>query len=237
MAVTFLDIINKVLTAIDALPVSQIDDTVESEQVADIVRRAYDDLLTHRDWEFLRKEGTLTPTYDKPNTMYLPDDCMNALLIKYDKKEIKYLDPIEFRALIDLRNTASSNVNLDGIYTDRNPTYYTSFDGFIITFDAYNSNDSANLLESKSYVYYTREPNELFGANDVPDMPKRMYNVLVDYAISLAMNELKNDTQNALLYERKYKTALSRMIRWAKRLNQDTDRYDLAVDYGRKRRF
>jgi hypothetical protein len=235
MATTFLDIINKVLTAIDAMPVSQIDDTVESEQVADIVRRAYTEILTHRDWDFLKKQGTLTPTYETPNTMFLPEDCMSVIVVKYNKKEIAYKDPVEFKNMLDSRT--GSNVDANGAYTDKDPKYYTTYDGFIVTFDAYNLTESSNLLESKTYVYYIREPNEMFGEADEPDCPSRFIPALVDYSIAIAMNELRQDMNSYGIYRNKYQAQISRLIRLGTTFREDKDRYDLSVDCGRKRRY
>jgi len=228
---TFLNIINTVLSSIDSQQVSKVDATVESEQVADIINRCYLEILTLKDWDFLKKEGKLIPTYTKPNLMKLPDDCYNCLFVKYNKKRIKYLKPDEFRNLIDSRS--SGNINDDGIYIDRDPSYYTSFDNTVLVFDSYNSAEGVNLLESNSYVLYIKAIDELAGEDDIIEMPYRMIPVLVDYAIAKAMYELKNDINGYRIYANKYMAGISRMVRMARKINEDVDRYDLNVNYGR----
>jgi len=55
MKLSLLDITQKILSSLDSDPVNSIDDTVESIQVADIVKESYYSLMAERDWPFLHE--------------------------------------------------------------------------------------------------------------------------------------------------------------------------------------
>jgi len=230
----FLDMVNKVLSAIDSQSVSSIDDSDESEQVANIVQRAYDEILYMRNWAFLQTEGTLKPAYTEPNHMVVPDDCLSLIRVKYKKKSIAYISPNDFRDLIDSRDTASVNVNSNGIYTDRDPRFYTSFDDETLIFDSYDDN-YANLLETFSYSLYSRMPLEINSDQDEFDLPLRFQPILLGYSVSLAMEELKGDSQAAKRYDEKYRVGVSRMLKWSKTMYENEQRYDTKINYGKRR--
>jgi len=254
----FLDMVNKVLSAIDSQSVSSIDDSDESEQVANIVQRAYDEILYMRNWAFLQTEGTLKPAYTEPNHMVVPDDCLSLIRVKYKKKSIAYISPNDFRDLIDSRYTASANVisdgiyteevtprvtyvdtasvnvNSNGIYTDRDPRFYTSFDDETLIFDSYDDN-YANLLETFSYSLYSRMPLEINSDQDEFDLPLRFQPILLGYSVSLAMEELKGDSQAAKRYDEKYRVGVSRMLKWSKTMYENEQRYDTKINYGKRR--
>jgi len=229
----FLDMVNKILSAIDSQSVSSIDDSDESEQVASIIQRAYDEILYMRNWAFLQTEGTLIPNYTEPNHMNVPDDCLSLVRVKYNKRPISYISPNDFRDMIDMRDTTKDNVNSNGIYNDRNPLYYTSFNDETLIFDAYD-NTYSNLLETLSYCLYSRMPSEINGDEDEFDLPIRFQPILLDYAISMAMEELKGDSQASQRYENKYKYGISRMLKWSKTMYENEQRYDTKIDYGRR---
>lgn len=226
----FLDMVNKVLSAIDSQSVSSIDDSDESEQVASIIQRCYDEILYKRNWPFLQTEGRLIPTYRLPNEMRTPNDCLSLIRVKYNKKYIKYISPEAFRNLVDSR-TPNEIVNEDGIYTDRDPLYYTSYDDENLIFDAYNK-EYDTLLENKSYCLYSRIPKEINGDEDTFDLPIRFQPALLNYAISVAMEELKQDTNAAQRYEAKFRADLANMLKWSKKVLENETKYNSAINYG-----
>lgn len=230
----YIDMVNKVLSAIDSQSVSSIDDSDEAEQVASIIQRAYYEILYSKNWSFLQTEGRLLPIADKPNKMIMPKDCLSLIRVKYDKKNIKYISPNDFRDLIDLRSDSGNNVNEDGIYTDRNPQYYTSFDDEVLIFDAYD-NKYTTLLESLSYCLYSRTPKEINGDDDEFDLPLRFQPVLLNYSISIAMEELKQDSTAAQRYETRYRVGFAHMIKWSKHVYENEQRYDRAINCGMRR--
>ena len=229
----FLDMVNKILSAIDSQSVSSIDDSDEAEQVASIVQRAYYEILYMKNWSFLQTEGKLIPIYTEPNQMRVPDDCLSLIKVKYNKQPVEYVPPQEFRDIIDMRNINDANINEKGIYTDRLPKIYTSFDDSVLVFDSYD-NTYSNLLESLSYCLYSRMPKEINTDNDEFDLPLRFQPVLLNYAISIAMEELKGDSTASQRYETKYKAGVTHMLKFSKLIFENEDRYDTKINYGRR---
>ena len=73
MKYTLLEIVQEILSDMDSDEVNSIDDTVESQQVASIVRSAYMALMSNRNWAHLRKLVNLvnSTTTAQPTHMYL----------------------------------------------------------------------------------------------------------------------------------------------------------------------
>ncbi len=64
---TLLQMTQNILSALDSDPVDSIDETVEAIQVAELVKEAYFDLISQRDWPFLFVLGTLDGVGDVNN--------------------------------------------------------------------------------------------------------------------------------------------------------------------------
>ena len=71
---TLLDMTQNILSALDSDAVDSIDETVEAIQVADLVKEAYFDIMSQRDWPFLFQLSQLTGLSDvnNPTKMLLP---------------------------------------------------------------------------------------------------------------------------------------------------------------------
>lgn len=232
MKLTLLDIVQRTLSALDSNNVASIGDSVEAEQVVLIVQRMMDEINGRRDWRWLRKEGTLKAALSV-NTMSIPDDVLDIKKIWYNDREMTYMKPQDFKSMLVNRSTDNDNVNNDGVIIDSDPKYYTSFDDNIITFDAYDGTQSSTLIVSRSYIYYDSIPDTLWDNEDIPDLPARFHDVLLKGVIGTALLELKADP-NAQHYIIEYKRGLSRMLRWAKQIDEDEDVTTNKVDFGRK---
>lgn len=235
MQLTFLKIIQRILSATDSQSVTTASGSPESEQAGIIINRVYDEVLGRRDWPFLRKAGysLVSNTPSVAWELELPSDCRRVEWIRYNQKNIKYLTPSDFIYNIEGRDTTASYVNSSYIYTDRDPSYWTSVDGLSIVFDGYDS-DNATLLPAECYLQYIHNPtSELSGDSDVPALPTVFHNVLLDGALSLAFYELAQDTQKGRIYEDKYKRGLARMQVWAKKFDEESPNYRDKFDFGR----
>jgi len=77
---TLLDMTQNILSAMDSDPVSSIDETVESVQVADLVKEAFFEIISQRDWPFLFQLVQLTGLGDTSNpTKMMMSDTWNKV--------------------------------------------------------------------------------------------------------------------------------------------------------------
>lgn len=236
MALTLLKMVQRCLSATDSQSVTDVSASPEAEQVVLIINRVYEEIINHRDWPFLRKVGTslVTNTPGVAWELEMPSDMMNLELVRYNKKDLIHISPIDFNNKVDSRDTTTSFTNSSGIHTDRDPSYWTTIDEGSILFDGYDSTN-ATLLPSLCYVQYIREvTSELTANTDVPELPKVYHNVLLDGALALCFSELTQDSQKAQAYDRKYKVGTTRMNRWARKVKPDIPNYRSVYDFGRR---
>lgn len=236
MKYTLLDFVQKTLSAIDSQNVSDVSASPESEQVVLIVNRVYEDMLSRRDWPFLRTVGVnLVTTGPELWELTLPSDTMTLEYLRYNKKDLIYKTPAEFKYDIDFRDTSKTEVNSDGIYTDRNPSYWTSYDDETITFDAYDSTFTG-LLPALCYIQYIKDIGELTDNSDIPELPTRFHNVMLNGVLAIAFDELAQDTTKSQRKEAEFKKGMSRMFRWARNFKESMPK-TFDYDFGRKANY
>lgn len=216
MKYTLLDLTQKILSALDANNIDTLEDgDVEAEQVVMIINRVYNEILSKRNWPFLKKRGTLIPG-ENPWELKVPEYYTTISELRYKTSKIKYVDNTTFSDIIFSRNIEEDNINSNYIQTDKDPSFYTTYDNITLVFDSYDSNVESNLIESNSYIVYNKLPSsELFYDNDVPELPYRFHSVLLNGALAVAFTELKQDNVNSQMKYQVYKSGMSDMTRWA----------------------
>lgn len=224
----------RILSAMDSDAVNSISDTVESMQVATVVRECYEDLATQRDWNFLRTLTTLTGLGDtvNPTKMQLPAGINKALWIKYNKKDVTYLTPQEFKRLIDLRVAQTGVVDSNGYVINADPLYWTTYDDDYIYFDGYKSSVDTTLQTSKSACYGVQVPSWTHADNFIPLLPEKMFPTLLADAKGTAFLQLKQ--QANAKEESKARRGRARFQNEAKRTKQEEHTTRGGVNYGRK---
>ena len=101
---TLLDITQDILNDISGDEVNSIDDTVESVQVAAIVRSTFFDMMTTRSWPHTRRllQLVASGSTSLPVYMTFTENLKELIMINYDKSrtvglvqmsEIKYINP------------------------------------------------------------------------------------------------------------------------------------------------
>jgi hypothetical protein len=150
--------------------------------------------------------------------MMLPSDMTQADWIRYDGKEVIYIEPREMKELTDAE-----------IPTDADPKYWTSYDDETITFNSYN----VELSTIKTEVYGTKSVVPLLNDTDIPDLPEKFHTVLLFRTIADAFATLKGDTTNFQIYDKKAKLGMMDMKRWARRVNRKHTTFS-EIDYARK---
>lgn len=234
-AMTLLEMVQDILNDMDSDPANSIDDTVESGQVAQIVKTAYFKLVTSRDdWPFLRTLTQLTGLGDTshPTKMRIPTGMNKIYWLKYNKKDVSYLEPKEFKDLLDKRTERADVVDADGYGLNVDPSYWTSYDDDYIFFDSYDSDADSTLQQSKSSCYGILVPSWTHSDSFTPTLPAKMFPTLLADAKGTAFLALK---QQGNAKEESY--AAKGMVRFqnsAYKNDKAEPTYNNDINYGRK---
>lgn len=208
---TLLQLTQAILNDMDGDQVNSISDTIESEQVVQIIHDTYDEILSSRTWPHLNQLISLTPQgATRPTHMDTAPAWTYIDFIKYNKiplsgtkkvyDDIFYMQQKEFLDLTNQRNSSLSTVDtiIDPgstidllIVNDKAPEFWTTFDDEILIFDSYNNLVDANLQESKFQVFGNVEPTWTQEDLFVPDLPAKAFAYLLAEAKSTAFNALR----------------------------------------------
>lgn len=189
---TLLEMTQDILNDMDSDPVNAIGDTDESEQIAVIIRTTYFNIIAQRDWPFLR---TLIEFNDAasatPTTIAIDENTNKIHWIKYNKKDVTYLTPKEFRDKIDARPASTGVYDADGFINDSDPSYWTTYDDQNIIFDAYDSAVVAYLEGAKTVAFATQVATWTHTDAFTPSLPEKMFTTLLATAKSTSFSVLK----------------------------------------------
>lgn len=232
---TLLEMTQSILNDMDSDSVNSIDDTEESAQVVSIIKDAYFKLITVRDdWPFLRTLSSLTGLGDVDNytKMRIPTGMNKVYWVKYNKKDVSYLPPKDFKDLLDSRVETTDVVDANGYGINVDPTYWTTYDQDYVYFDSINLDDDSTLQESKSVIYGIVVPSWSNDNSFVPTLPPKMFPTLLADAKGTAFLALK---QQANAKEEDY--ALKGRTRFqnaAYKADKAEPTYNDNVNYGRR---
>jgi hypothetical protein len=234
MKLTLLDMTQNILSALDSDPVGSIDETVEAIQVAELIKEAYFELISQRDWPFLFQLGQLQSLGDvnNPTRMRLGDTWNKLKWIKYNKKDVTYVEPEVFANIISNRVEQAGVINSAGYVINQDPVYWTSFDDTTIIFDGYNSAEDTTLQASKSSIYGTVQASWQQLDSFIPSIPEKFFPTLLAEAKSQAFINLKQ--QANAREERKATRGRMAMRNEAWRNENGEAKYNRKVNYGRK---
>ena len=208
---SLLDMVQDIMSDLEFDNVNSINDTVEAQQIALIIRTAYYEILTDNDWPHLGTLTTLISSSDseKPSHMKMAGDNWQIEWINYNKKEsvsardrweaVHYVEPSEFVKLVNSRNSTLASVRVVTDYSgvpllivnNKAPTSWTSFDNSTVVFDSYDSTVDSILQSSKTQVFAYREPEFTISDTFVPDLPSKAFPYLLSEAKSVAFIALK----------------------------------------------
>lgn len=212
MKLTLLDMVQDILSDSDSDLVNSIDDTPESQQVAQIVKTTFMDIISEKNWPHLRQLSQLdSASTARPTHCKLPARVKELEEIRYDVadvddtrkryKKIDYLYPDEFLDRVNSRNTDNDNVEevVDNsgvtlaIVDDKAPQFWTSFDDEYIVFDSYDSDVDTFIQNSKTSIIIFREPTWTHNDNFVPDLPSEAFSLLLAESKSRAFLALSQE--------------------------------------------
>lgn len=245
---TLLELVTDILNDMDSDEVNSISDTIESQQVAQVVKTSYFEIIGNRNWPHLKKLIQLeaSGTTDKPNYLKIPERLKELIFFKYDKisvdlpkinlQDIKYKEPDVFLRYVSNRNSTNANVqtitDFSGskllILNDIAPTYWTSFDDRYIVTDSYDSGVDSTLQNSKTQCLAYMEPLWEHTDDFIPDLPIEAFPNLLEEAKSTAFLVLKQ------VGNQKAEQKASRQSKWLSRKAWVANGGIKYPDYGRK---
>jgi hypothetical protein len=248
---TLLEIVQDILNDLDSDKVNSIDDTVESDQITQIVKTCYFEIMGNRNWPHLKKLTQIDALSDltKPNYLKLPDNLKELVTFRYevqkvsetkiDLREIKFKENESFLRYISQRNSDNDNVveveDFSGtkllVLNDQAPSYWTSFDDTYIVTDAYDSTVDDTLKKSKSQCIAYFMPTWTASDSFVPDLPVDAFPLLLAESKSTAFFVLKQMTNQ------KAEQKAGRQNRWLSRKAWRAEGSIRYPDYGRKSRI
>jgi hypothetical protein len=231
---TLLDMTQNILSALDSDPVDSIDETVESVQVAELLKEAFQDIMSQREWPFLFTLAPLQALGDvnNPTKMKIPDNWNKIKWLKYNRKEVEYMPPEEFKHMVDTRSATPNVVDSNGYIINRDPVYWTSYDDVYIHFDGYDVSVESSLQASKSVAYAALTPTWIHTDSFIPEIPEKFFPTLLAEAKSQAFVNLKQ-TSNAR-EERKAQRGRVIMRNEAWKNEEGEIKYNSKVNYGRR---
>lgn len=210
MRMTLLELVTDILNDLDADPVDSYTDTTESQQVAQILKTTYFNIVDGRDWPHLFDLFQLTQTSTStPTTLTIPNTINKIEWIKYDNArvtdtrtkytEIRYRSPKDFMEMLNGRVSSATNVDTKTdasglsllLYNDRPPSYYTSFTDDSIVMDAYDSAVETFIKTTKNQCYGKKYPSVTLSDGVYFDLPTEMFSYLLAEAKSTAFIVLK----------------------------------------------
>lgn len=236
---TLLEIVQRVLNAMNHDTVSAYDDTVESQQIAEEAQILYYDLMDRDDWPHLMKAIPLTGLADSthPNYLQIPTDVVRIDDVRYETTQsgvtnrqfdhIDYLPPSHFLNHVYTRNTDDSNVDVISdfdsidlfIINDERPHFWTSFDDDYIVFDSYDSNVDTNYLDGAKSVALVKEiPTWTTSDSFIPDMPDQMFSAYIAELTAACFNYWKQGASP--VDERRAARGISRLRKDAEKVNE-----------------
>jgi hypothetical protein len=208
MKMTLLQIVQSILSDMDAEEINSLDDTTEAIQVASIVRDTFFNIISNRNipehQQLIKLEALSDST--KPTHMRYGTDVQDVQRVWYDTSydnslqysEIEFCDPLTFILQADGRQSnyvRVADVNAGTtlrIGTDRQPTCYTTFDDEHLVFDSYDSSVDTTLTEAKSRAWGVKLPTfDMTKDNFVPDLDANYFPLLLNESKSVSLSLLK----------------------------------------------
>lgn len=214
MKYTLLEATQLILSAMDSDEVNSINDTVESYQVALLLKSVYYDTATelglaaHDSLFELNASGDI----DQPTLMSLPSNVTRWDWIEYDiiaagetysnYRRLEFMNLDDFLVLqnsligqstdVGQMTFSSNGENFNVMFrTDKQPQWFTSFDDDTILFDSYDSSVDTTLQKSKTRCSGAVFPTFTLNDTFTPDLHPTQFAYYINRAKVRAFAELK----------------------------------------------
>ena len=171
MKSTLLQVVQSILSDMDSENVNSISDTTEALQIASVVEDTYFNIISARN---IPEHNKLIPlvslsSSSRPTHFTYPARTKQLIRVDYnigtasapDYREIVYVEPLIFMdRMVETGKkvtTVDQSVELF-VASDRDPSYYTSFNDNHIIMDAYDVSVEANLASNKTRAFCSIYP-------------------------------------------------------------------------------
>ena len=210
MKYTLLQLTQNILASMDSDQVSSISDTAESDQVSQIIRTTYYNIITRANLPEHEQMFTLTGSADTstPVLMTRPDTVRKIEWIKYlnedpDINQYLYVTILpfqQFKDMVDQFNdleTGYDSMSFLGqefrFRTNLQPTYCTIINNNYVVFDSYDTvyDTSLYMDDTKTMCWGQVIPTFTMSDSFIPDMDDHMFPLLLNEAKAQAFLELK----------------------------------------------
>lgn len=197
---TLLEMTQNILSAMDSDEVNSITDTVESYQVATVIKETYQEQFNNiemPEWRGLIKMNSVSDV-TKPNYLKLPSNLIKLEWLKYKDEsltdqpfvEVTFESPEDFfkrQLKIGPANGSVDTVtDFSGVefycFNDRQPTKYTCVDDLYLIFDSYNSAFDTTMQSSKSFAWGLLEPTFDMSDGFIPTLDSNLFPLLLSEA-------------------------------------------------------
>lgn len=246
-----LAITQEILSDMNSDNVNSISDTIESQQVAQIIKRTFLNLYNDRVWPHVAQSMRIDSMSDnaRPTHMKLPDGVQEILWVKYDiraddqdairYRDVEYKKPQEFLTTVMGRDAdkdyAQVVIDIHGapliIHNNHAPTFYTSFDDEHLVFDSFDNTVDGVLQQSKVQVFGYVEPPFVLEDAFVPDLPSKYFPYFVNEAKSTCFLKIKE------VFSQKDEQNSTRQKGWLSREKRRVQGGIQRPNYGRKPRY
>jgi len=196
-SMTLLDMVQDILSEMDSDDVNTVNEP-EAYQVARIIKSKYYEIISPKYHKYFDRVKGLTSVADssRPNYLQIPSDVIDVRWIKYNDEDVTYLEPKDFlerqSQLTTNYTTVTDFSNITyRVGTNKDPTYWTSFDEDYLVFNSYDSDTDSVLQSSKSKAQVYVEPSFSLTDTFVPDMPLKMFSQLLAEAKSTSFAHIK----------------------------------------------
>lgn len=208
MKMTLLSMTQNILSATDSDEVNSITDTVESMQVAEIIKETFYELFNNvvvpEQVGLIQLEGLADVT--RPNYLRIPSDVTDITWLRYrdnrnnDRyKEVSYLPVDKFIQNSFTRTSNGYHVQLvtdsvgSSYYIANNsaPTYYTILDDVHLVFDSYDAEYENTMHASKSIALGKLDKEFPLEDSFIPPIDSNLFPLLLAESKSVCFVNLK----------------------------------------------
>lgn len=255
MKYTLLEMVQEVLSSMDSDEVNSISDTVESYQVALLIKGCFYDIATELSLPEHETMFQLNPSTDgdQPVLMTVPSNITRIHWIDYDKREatdtnsnfqrVEYMPLDEFLEMqngyrnqdsnVEEMTFSSNNESFTMMYaTNKQPKYFTTFDDYTLLFDSYDSSIESTLQKHKTQCAGRSIPVFLMEDSFIPDLEAQQFAYFRNRVKTRAFAELKQAANQESAKEARNQKII---IQNRKRTTPDVPEvYKVGARYGRR---
>ena len=250
MKMTLIEMVQDILSEMDGDEVNSFTDTAEAEQVSQIIKTTYMEMMSNRNWPHLKKlvkfnssTNTALPTHQT-----LSQDIKEICFIRYDVRsgdetrrkynEMKYKSPEDFLSFTNTRNSDKAEVVVvtdpaEGVeimlLNNVAPQYFTSFDEEVLVFDAYDNTTGQTLITNRFQAQAYVSPSWVMEDDAAPDLPSEAFAALLEESKSVCFHALKQMNND------KAEQKARRQQRWLAQKSWAVADLEVYPNYGRKR--